>query len=222
MAKESRAAQAHARASEWARAIAADPTALFLDTETTALGDDAEICDLGVVRLDGTVVLDCLVKPTRPIPPGATQVHGITDAMVADADPWEIVYGRLCEAVQTARSITVYNLQYDFGVINRVCGRFGFPPFQDVPQWHCAMKRFAEWEAFPGKWPGSFKWFKLDEAAAKFGFQPGGHRALADAETARKVVLAMAATGVVPVEAHPPPEPQPSLFPISDPNRFLS
>jgi hypothetical protein len=56
-------------------------------------------------------------------------VHGITDAMVADAEPWEVVYGRLVEATWESTAIVVYNLQYDLGVINRVNDRFGLPLF---------------------------------------------------------------------------------------------
>lgn len=196
--REHPSAKAHAKAIEWARSVASDPSTLFLDTETTGLGDDAEVCDLGVVRIEGTVVLDLLVKPSRPIPPGATQVHGITDAMVAGADPWEVVYHRLVEAAWDAKAVVVYNLSYDLGVMNRLNARYGLQPF-DGTAWSCALKGFSDWEGAPGKYPGSFRWFKLDDAAAKFGIKPGGHRALADAETARKVVLAMAASGE-PVE----------------------
>jgi DNA polymerase III epsilon subunit-like protein len=39
---------------------------------------------------------------------------------------------------------------------------------------------------------GKPKWQRLDVAAARFGIPPGGHRALGDAETCRKVVLSMA------------------------------
>jgi DNA polymerase-3 subunit epsilon len=192
--KEHHSAKAHAKATAWAQSIAADPTALFLDTETTGLGDDAEICDLGVVRGDGTVVLDCLVKPTRPIPPQATQVHGITDAMVADAEPWEVVYGRLVEATWESTAIVVYNLSYDLGVMNRLNDRYGLQLF-DGTAWTCALKAFSEWEGAPGRFPGSYRWWKLEEAAAKFGIPPGGHRALQDANAAREVVLAMASSG---------------------------
>ena len=63
--------------------LAAEP--LILDTETTGLGDEAEICEIAVIRQDGSVVLDTLVRPTGKISEDATRVHGITDADVRDA-----------------------------------------------------------------------------------------------------------------------------------------
>lgn len=214
------AAEARARAIEWARSVVADPSAVVLDTETTSLGDDAEVCDLGVVRIDGTVLLDALVRPTRPIPPGATRVHGITDAMVAGAEPWEVVHERLVMA--TPARVVVYNRDYDLGVIDRLCARHGLPGFGRTGRWECAMRAFADFLGVPGRFPGQPKWHKLDDAAAHFGVPPGGHRALADAETARRVVLAMA------VADRGSPQPaadgrravQASMFGRSDPDRF--
>lgn len=210
-------AKAHIKATAWARAIAAEASVVFLDTETTGLGEAAEICDVGIVGLDGTGYLDLLIRPSQPIPAGATQVHGITDAMVATAPTFAEAYERIAESI--APTVVVYNRDYDLGILNRQCAQLGLPPFAKHERWECAMRAFGEWEGAPGKHPGSFRWFKLDDAAGKFGIPPGGHRALADARVARLVVLAMAEHGTAP-----PPEPveagQPALFSSPDPSRF--
>lgn len=178
------------QAIQWAKEIVSGGNAVIIDTETSGLGDDAEIVDIGVVGIDGTVYLDCLVKPTRPIPPGATAVHGITDEMVADADRFPVVYQRLREALTTDQ-IVVYNLAYDLKVINANCRANDLPEFHMSSGWDCAMLAFSEYDGTVGKY-GSLKWHKLDFAAKTFGIEPGGHRALADADTTRKVILAMA------------------------------
>lgn len=183
--------EARARAIAWAREVAADPNAVFLDTETTGLGDDAEICDIGIVGIDGRVILDCLVKPSRAIPAGATAVHGISNAMVATAREWGRTYVPFINALQAASRVVVYNRDYDLGIIARLCASLELPLPVPTPKWECAMLAFSDYRGVPGKFPGSFKWFRLDDAAAHFGIPPGGHRAMSDAETARRVVLAI-------------------------------
>lgn len=185
---------ARARATAWARRITSDPRAVFLDTETSGLGPDAEIVDLAIVRIDGAVLLDTLVRPTNPIPAAATAVHGITDAMVADAEPWPAVYGRLCEALSD--TIVIYNRDYDLAVINACCAAHDLPTFASGDRWQCALLAYADWAGEPGRYPGSYRWHKLGEAAARFGFEPGTHRALADAEACRRVVVAMSQEAV--------------------------
>lgn len=61
--------------------------ALILDTETTGLGDDAEVAEvveLAVIDCAGAVLLDTLVRPSGRVPAEAAAIYGITDAMLAD------------------------------------------------------------------------------------------------------------------------------------------
>ncbi len=53
----------------WANGIVSRRDVLYLDTETTGLGSQAEIVEIAVVDGAGRTVLNRLVRPTSPIPP---------------------------------------------------------------------------------------------------------------------------------------------------------
>jgi DNA polymerase-3 subunit epsilon len=181
------------RAIAWAASVLADPRIVFLDTETTGLGADAEIVDIAIVAADGTVLLDTLVHPIRPIPAGATVVHGIGDDDVAFAPDWSESWGTVGELV-AGRVVVAYNVDYDRSMIEQCNRALELPAFAPA-DWQCAMRAFSDFDGTPGRRDLGLKWWKLSEAAERFAIEPGTHRALADAETCRRVVLALANGG---------------------------
>lgn len=114
------------------RPIADTPIAVF-DTETTGLypGGD-RVIEIAIVRIEPggepTVILDTLVNPGRPV--AATEIHGITDADVADAPS----FGEVTPLVVKALSGSVfasYNVYFDSKFIREELCRAGvssFPP----------------------------------------------------------------------------------------------
>ena len=179
---------ARERAIGWAREVAVDPMAVYLDTETTGLDGQAEIVDLAVIAGDGEVLLDTLIRPVRSIPLVASGIHGIRDADVADAPTWDDVFAEFGRVTQ-GRRIVVYNADFDKRIVSQCCAQYALASPEVV--WQCAMRAYAEFCAEPGQ-SGGFKWHRLDRAAYRFGISPGGHRALADAKVCRAVVLGMA------------------------------
>lgn len=178
----------------WAREIARDRHTIYLDTESTGLGPLAEIVDVALVSGDGTVLFDSFVRPSCPIPPEASAIHGIHDHHVIGAPRWEEVAPYLAAVLSGAR-VVVYNARFDSGLINQCCKRCGLPEF--AQRWECAMLSYAAYAGEPGQWGKGFRWHKLDAAAAAFGFPPGGHRALGDAITCRNVVISMAGASLL-------------------------
>lgn len=183
-------ADAWQRAVGWATRLAEDAAVVYLDTETTGLGFDDEIVDVAVVGAGGQVLLDTLVRPSRPIPPGASAVHGLTDRDVAGAPTWDLVYPGLL-SVLAGRVVVVYNADFDRRLVGQCCARCGLA--EPAVRWECAMRAYADFHGEPGR-GGGYRWHPLERAVRTFGVAPGGHRALADALACRAVVLGMAAT----------------------------
>jgi len=147
---------------------------IFLDTETTgfspANGDS--IVEIAIVDQTGKTLINTLVDPQRPIPYGASAVHGITNDMVR-GKPTLIDILPDVRKIVTRRNVVIYNATFDVPFIPG--------QLREAAGVHCAMRQFAS--ALGGPWR------KLDVAARHVGHQWNGqqHRALADAMACRSV-----------------------------------
>ena len=101
-----------------ARAMMDMENLAVLDTETTGLDGYAEIVQVAVVDRAGDVLLDCLVKPTRPVPTEATAVHEISDGDLLHA-PTLIQMDQQLKATLEGRFVAAYNADFDFRVLNQ-------------------------------------------------------------------------------------------------------
>jgi DNA polymerase III subunit epsilon len=104
-----------------------------IDTETCALGPGRDrVVQFCAQTLDEDLnVLDTwtqLVHPGRPIPAGATAIHGITDAMVRDAPAFADIARRLRGLFGPGTVFMAYNAAFDFGVLNAEFVRAGLDP----------------------------------------------------------------------------------------------
>lgn len=180
-------AAARANASAWARDLLSRNDWLLLDTETTGLGDDAEVVQVVVVRPDGTPVFDSLFRPTVPIQWDATKVHGIDDAKVADAPRFAERYDSLVNVIGGYETeLLAYNAAFDRRMLRQTCERYGLPLAALYVPWQCVMERYA---ACVGEWSTLHQSYR---------FQPlpgGDHTALGDCRATLALLQQMAVNG---------------------------
>lgn len=100
---------------------------VVVDVETTSGSPDrgGRILEIAAVRVEGGRVVgefSTLVDPGVPVPPWISRLTGITDAMVADAPPFEEVADRVRREVE-GRVFTAHNAPYDWRFLSREMGR---------------------------------------------------------------------------------------------------
>ncbi len=75
-----------------------------------------------------------LINPGCDIPPDASAIHGITDAMVADATPLadavELIAERLGDAWREGGVVVGMNVGYDLTMVDSLCRRLGVAPLE--------------------------------------------------------------------------------------------
>lgn len=152
---------------------------LILDTETTGLGNDAQICQIAIINAQGETLLNTLVKPTVAIPPSASNIHGITDDKVQDAPSWADIASQV-ETILRGQDVVIYNANYDLGVLVQTARahelKFNLN-FSD----YCAMEAFAEVYGEWNDYHGNYRWQSLSTAANYYlADTSDAHDALAD------------------------------------------
>lgn len=161
-----------------------DENIVILDTETTGLWN-AEIVDIAVIDKSGPL-LNTLVKPKNSIPAGATEIHGITNEMVAEAPTWPEVWEQL-HPILKDKTVLIYNEEFDIRVMKESFfaweDELGYDQVDEAIELideldsHCVMKEYAQLV-------GASKWLKLTEAVGR----EVAHRALDDCKATLEVV----------------------------------
>lgn len=167
-----------------------------IDIETTGLHPFySEIIEIAAVKfqLDGTFEDDFtqLINPLKPIPPRATEIHGITDSMVAGKPLWGDVAPYLYKFVGDS-VLVAHNAPFDLSFLT-FKGTVIQNPFPDhfvadtLTIARGVYRHFAK--------------FTLLDLSGKLGFEmTETHRALADAKACAELFLAAYNTNGIPWE----------------------
>src|SRR5437016_4020061 len=150
------------------------------DLETTDKDVDVcEVVEVGAVRVVGGEIVErfhTLVKPYRPITPGATKVHGYSDAAVQDAPSFAEVWPAFRAFIGDDVLIAHNGQHFDIPVLRRLAaGQHGVDSlvFYDTLPLVRSLSRDSA---------------KLEDLALRFGIDAGrAHHALDDAVTLARV-----------------------------------
>ncbi len=162
---------------------------LVLDTETTGLDpkDNHRIIELACVELINYIPTGVswhwYFNPERDVPRAATEIHGLTDAFLADKPLFGSLADEILAVLEGARLI-IHNAAFDVGFLNHEFGRLGHPPpisFERVTDTLALARR---------KHPGSPN--NLDALCRRYGIDNSTrtkHGALLDSELLADVYL---------------------------------
>ena len=162
---------------------------IVLDTETTGFNaeTDDRIIEIGALELVNYVptgrVYHQYINPEREIPAGATAVHGIKDADVADKPVYAEIVAAFDEFIGDDSTLVIHNAEFDMRFLNAEYKRLGLPP---LPMSRATDTLAMARSMFPGA-PAS-----LDALCKRFGIDNSArvyHGALMDAELLAEVFL---------------------------------
>lgn len=163
---------------------------VVLDLETTGFGAYAgdEIVQFALIEYEGLAATGreycSLVRPSIPIPPTATAVHGIDDRIVSDAPSIADVIDKILNFLDES-VIVGHHVAFDLRFLNRVTQR---ELFCRLP--HPVIDTMLLYLSHSGR----LGHYELEDVAASCGVTPGKrHDARGDAVTAGRIFARMAA-----------------------------
>jgi DNA polymerase III epsilon subunit family exonuclease len=153
-----------------------------VDVETTGFSPvNDRIVEVACVLVDGDRIAErwaTLVKPGIDIPARATEIHGITNEMVANAPSLEVALSALREMCR-ARTVVAHYARFDLSFLRDLCAEDAI----------CTMKlaRALVPEAPNHKNQTLRTWLRIDDALEE---ELGAHRALDDALVTAHILVA--------------------------------
>ena len=87
---------------------------IIVDTETSGLGNRAEVLEICAMSLQGEVIFEYFFMPVGIISPDAIAIHGLTKETLAQkgARTWNI-YADKIERTFAGKTILAYNASFD-------------------------------------------------------------------------------------------------------------
>lgn len=164
---------------------------VILDTETTGLGYDDEIVQIAIIdAATGEKLLNEFVKPIKPISKESTNIHHITNEMVAHCPSYNDIHQKV-SSILNDKNIIVYNSDYDLRMIIQTASKYNIDDEVQPKNVTCVMNWYAEFWGDYNDYFGSYTWQKLTSAAKQQCIKITdltAHDALSDCEITRRLI----------------------------------
>lgn len=157
---------------------------LFLDTETTGLGDTDQVIELSVLDQRGNVLLYQNVRPTVPVHPEAAALNGWTEACMELAKSWPECHAEV-SALLAGRLVICHNAAFDRRLLEQTCAAHGLAPI--TAEWGCTQDLLLPLN--DGRRPNLYRAAEIADVEIDPTRQ---HRSEYDADVVRRIVLALA------------------------------
>ncbi|HBH7899843.1 3'-5' exonuclease [Vibrio parahaemolyticus] len=186
---KSKHAKASNRAVSW---LESEP--LFLDSESTGLGSNAQIIELAIANSHGKILFESRIKPTIEIEQEAIHIHGITKQDLEQSPTWTDISANV-QSILTDRPLIIFNDNFDVRLLRQTAQAHGEPTeWIKALKTHCAMQ-LAAYAFGPTNRHGSIS---LSDAVlySRIEWRGEAHSAVADTLTTVDLVRSIADYGL--------------------------
>ena len=99
---------------------------LILDTETTGLGNSAEVVEIAIIDTTGTTRYVAPVMPEGHISGGAAAIHGFTRKRLKDlrAKPWPEHHDQVLDLIEEAQVVLGWNISFDIRILDQTTEKY--------------------------------------------------------------------------------------------------
>lgn len=166
----------------------------ILDTETTGLKKNDVIVQIAIIDMEGNVILDTLVKPTKRkrISEEATSIHGITMKHLKDMPTFAELVPQI-KSLTMGKRVLIYNAEFDEKLIEQTIEQDDAPYFSMITE--CVMLQYSK---FVGQWNDYYYEYRYQRLPA------GDHSAVGDCKATLKVIEKMAEAELFDVKVNEP------------------
>ena len=166
----------------WSRRFIEDKDSyVILDTETTGLGNTDVILQIAIIDMEGNVLFDSLIRPSKKkrIPASSTQIHGIKMSDLNNAP----TFGEIVEDIYLLtknKTVIIYNEDFDKRLIEQTCIADEVRVL--VIDTICAMRLYSNFVGIWSEYHGNYRYQKLEG---------GDHTALGDCHAVLRTIFKM-------------------------------